>query len=67
MPTGMTVPPDYVRAYKWLNLAAAHSRGLTQKSVIDSRDKVALRMTPAQIAEPPRLAQLCEAQGLKGC
>ena len=61
------VPQDDIRAYMWLNLAAAHSTGLAQKSAIDSRDKVARRMTPAQIAESQRLSQQCQAQGFKGC
>jgi hypothetical protein len=64
---GLGVPQDYMRAYMWFNLAAAHPRGDTQKSAADQRDKVAGRMTPAQIAEAKRLTQQCQSQQFKGC
>jgi TPR repeat protein len=64
---GRNVPLNYVRASRWLTHAAAHSKGDVQKDAADFRDDVARRMTPAQIAEAKRLAQQCEAQGLKGC
>ena len=51
----------------WLNLAAAHSTGDEQKLAADNRDKVAQRMTPAQVAEAQRLSQQCQAQQFKGC
>ncbi len=50
---GLGVPQDYVQAYMWLNLAAARGGGDYAKV----RDIVAERMTPAQIAEAPRLAR----------
>jgi len=55
--TGQGVPQDYVRAYMWDSLAAAHSKGDVQKSAANNRDKVAQRMTPAQIAEAQKLAR----------
>jgi len=64
---GEGVPKDFVRAYMWTNLAAAHSTGNLQKSSADVRDKLAILMTPAQIAEAQRLAQQCQAQQFKGC
>jgi TPR repeat protein len=64
---GDGVPPDDVRAYMWLTLAAAHSTGDLQKYVVINRGYVARRMTPAQIAEAHRLSQQCEAQQFKGC
>ncbi len=64
---GLGVPQDDVRAYMWWSLAAAHSANNAQKFAVDNRDEVAGRMAPAQIAEAQRLAQQCEAQGLKGC
>ena len=64
---GLGVPQDYMRAYMWFNLAAAHPRGDAQKSAADQRDKVAGRMTPAQIAEAKRLTQQCQSQQFKGC
>jgi len=64
---GQSVPQDYVWAYMWFNLATEGSTGDLQKSAAHNRDKVARRMTPAQIAEAQRLAQQCHAQQFKGC
>ena len=65
---GDGVPQDDVRAYMWWSLAVAHSTDKRQKSTATQRDgALTRRMTPAQIAEAQRLAQQCEAQGLKGC
>jgi TPR repeat protein len=56
---GQGVPQDYVQAHKWFNLAAARipaseteSRAIASKS----RDRVASKMTPAQVAEAQKLA-----------
>lgn len=55
---GLGVPQDYVEAHKWLNLAAAT---FTEKEgrdeAVQARDRVAARMTPAQIAEAQKLAR----------
>jgi hypothetical protein len=65
---GDGVPQDDVRAYMWWSLAVAHSTDNKQKSTATQRDgALTRRMTPAKIAEAKRLAQQCEAQGLKGC
>ena len=48
---GWGVPQDYVQAHKWFDLAAAHDLEDANKS----RDRVAGRMTPAQLAEAQRL------------
>jgi TPR repeat protein len=56
-------PKDYVRAYMWLSMAAAQG----DKIATQERDKVVMKMTPAQIAEAQRLAQQCQAQQFKGC
>lgn len=50
---GKGVPQDNVLAYIWFNLSAA--RG--QEDAKTSRDIVAKRMTPDQIAETQRLAR----------
>ncbi len=50
---GEGVPQDFVRAHVWLNLAAAN--GL--KNAGELRDRLAARMTPAQIAEAQTLAR----------
>jgi hypothetical protein len=56
---GGGVPQDYQQAYFWYNLAAAHAPAefsltrnpLSQETVIRNRDRVAARLTPAQLAE----------------
>lgn len=53
--TGQGVPQDYVQAHLWLNLAATVSD--TRIEAAESRDIVAARMTPQQIAEAQRLAR----------
>jgi uncharacterized protein len=64
---GLGVPQDNVRAYMWWSLAAARSTGDSQKLAAENRDKAAIRMTPAQLAEGQRLATECQAQQFKGC
>src|SRR6516165_4658167 len=51
--TGLGVPQDNIHAYMWLSLAAA--RG--DQDAISNRNRVARRMTPAQIAEAQKLAR----------
>ena len=60
------VPQDYVRAYMWWSLAA-QSTSNTEESEESMLDKVARRMTPAQIAEAQRLLQQCQTQQYTGC
>jgi TPR repeat protein len=50
---GLGVPQDYVLAYMWLNLAAAH--GLAD--AVTLRDALARRLTAAQVNEAQRLAR----------
>jgi hypothetical protein len=64
---GQGVPQDDVRSYMLFSVAAASSTGDLQKNAAGNRDKVARRMTPAQIAEAQRLAQQCQTQQFKGC
>ena len=51
--TGLGVPQDNVQAYMWLSVAAA--RG--DQDAIGNRNRVARKMTPAQIAEAQKLAR----------
>ena len=53
---GKGVPQDYVQAHMWYNLAAAQG-GMAGDTTVKNRDRVAKRMTPAQIAEAQRLAR----------
>jgi uncharacterized protein len=57
---GQGVPEDYVQAHKWYNLAAANfpaSETEKRENAVIYRDRVAGKMTPAQIAEAQRLAR----------
>jgi uncharacterized protein len=63
---GRGVPQDYVRAYMWWNLAA-QSTSNAEESEESILDKVARRMTPAQIAEAQRLSQQCQSQQYTKC
>src|SRR5260370_33889376 len=49
---GQGVPQDYVHAHMWLNLAAAQG----VKQAAEARDRLAPKMSSAQIEEAQRLA-----------
>ncbi len=52
------VPQDYVQAYIWLNIAASSlPPGENRDAVVNVRDIIAKRMTPAQISEARKLAR----------
>jgi hypothetical protein len=50
---GRGVPQDYVQAYMWFNLAAVSGNA----DIIEKRDSIVTKMTPAQVAEAQRLAR----------
>jgi TPR repeat protein len=57
---GQGVPQDYVLSHMWFNLAASRfhpSEGRERELAVKSRNLVAAKMTPAQIAEAERLAR----------
>jgi uncharacterized protein len=55
---GIGVPQDYIEAHKWYNLAAPRSKYADIRTdIIKRRDALALKMTPAQIAEAQKLAR----------
>ena len=54
---GRGVPQDYIQAHKWYNLAAARYLVEDRDKVVKNRDRVAARMTPAQIAAAQLLAR----------
>ncbi|MCA8834492.1 MAG: SEL1-like repeat protein, partial [Proteobacteria bacterium] len=60
---GFGVPQDYLRAHMWYNLAASNGDDLAP----ENRDKIAEKMTPAQIVEAQALARACVAKDYKGC
>ena len=52
--TGKGVPQDNVEAHMWLNLAASRSSGADRERSVATRDRVAERMTPADLSEAQR-------------
>ena len=56
---GRGVPQDDVQAHKWYNLAASRISSSDQRrdEVVKARNRVGLKMTPAQLAEAQRLAR----------
>ena len=58
--TGQGVPKDYIQAYMWFSIAASRfheSERENRELAVKSRNLVASKMTPAQIAEAQRLAK----------
>jgi TPR repeat protein len=53
---GHGVPQDFIFAYKWLNLAAAHTNGHEHDTYARFRDAVASKMSKDEIAEGQWLA-----------
>ncbi len=53
---GHGVPQDFVLAYKWLNLAAAHAPARERDYFLRLRNAVASKLSPDQISEGQRLA-----------
>ncbi len=55
---GGSVPQDHVRTHMWFNLAASRlPPGEDRDTSAKLRDNLAVKMTPAQIAEAQRLAR----------
>src|ERR1700724_2797952 len=52
---GHGVPQDFVLAYKWLNLAAAHASGRERDVYLRLRDAVSSKMSVDEIIEGQRL------------
>jgi uncharacterized protein len=50
-------PADLVEAFTWIDLAASRTSGEQSTRYAESRDEIARRMTPGQIADAQRLAQ----------
>jgi TPR repeat protein len=55
---GHGVPQDFILAYKWLNLAAAHAPKRQRDYFLRLRNAVASKMSPDQIVVGQRLALL---------
>ena len=61
--TGGVVKKDRVRAHMWWNIAASSGN----KSAGTNRDKVAGKMTPADISTAQKLARECVRKKYKDC
>ena len=55
--TGEGVPQDYVEAHKWYNLATSRASVEEVTRYAESRDALAKKMTPTQIADAQTLAR----------
>ncbi|MBK9306543.1 MAG: hypothetical protein IPM58_05505 [Nitrospira sp.] len=64
---GLGVPQDYVRAYKWVSIDAAHMQGEGKKQAEENREDAAQRMTSAQITEAKRLSERCRSKKFRVC
>ena len=62
---GLGVSKDPVRAYLWYDLSQLSSFGSPDSR--EQRDRVAAKMTPAQIAEAQAMARKCQASNFKQC
>ena len=51
------VPQDYVKAHKWLNLAASRATAAETNDLRSIRDALAKKMTSLQVAEAQQLAR----------
>ncbi len=54
---GQGVPRDNVQAYMWFDLSARYLEGVERDRMVQIRDVIASKMTPAQIAEAEKLAR----------
>ena len=60
---GQGVEPDYVEAYKWIDVAK-RGNAFTKSVAVDTQKRLAALITPEQIAEGQRLS--CEFVPTKG-
>jgi len=61
---GQAVPQDYIQAHMWYNLAASSLTGENREQAARNRDRLAIVMTPEDIAEAQRLAREWKPKGL---
>ena len=61
---GSGVAQDYVKAHMWFNIAAIDG---SSKTVASKRDRIAKKMTPAQIEKAQEAASRCIKQKFKNC
>jgi TPR repeat protein len=64
---GQGVPQDSIRAYMWYHLAAEALSGDDAMVAIKLRDRLASRMTAAQIGKAQEMARRCQQSKYKEC
>jgi len=64
---GEGMSQDYVRGHMWIDLASANASPKDAAHFRNSRDKIAAKMTPAQISEAQALASKFHAANFKDC
>lgn len=64
---GLGVAQDYVRAHMWLNLAVASMSGWSAKTATENRNRIAAKMTPAQIERAQAMARKCQQSNFRDC
>ena len=64
---GQGVPKDMIRAYLWLTVAVAGSRGNDVKTAIMNQTTVASDMTAAQIEQAQEMARHCQETQFVQC
>ena len=55
--TGRNLAQDFVQSYMWYHLAAAKLKAEERESAIKDRDRVAAKMTAAQVTKAQQLAR----------
>ncbi|MBS0181297.1 MAG: sel1 repeat family protein [Nitrospira sp.] len=64
---GQGVPQDYTLAHMWYSVAAESLSGGSKQELAKDREKMASRMTPAQIEKAQEMVQRCLESKLKKC
>ena len=64
---GQGIPQDLIRAHMWYNIAAAAVAGDVGRRSKNSRDRLALQMTAAQIEKAQEMARRCQESKFKEC
>jgi hypothetical protein len=64
---GTGAPQDLVRAHMWFTLAAAALSGDSGATATKNRDRIASKMTAAQIAAAQEMARRCQESKLQNC
>ena len=64
---GRGVAQDYVHAHMWYSVIVLSSSGKNARMATKSRDRVAAKMTPAQIAKAQEMAPKCQQSGYRDC